>query len=347
MLAKTRFAEAAFLPSFWVSTGVLNWAEGAYAAAGFFGLVLLSHVLFWGFLSFTRLGRPFAEAFSVVQSRGSVFGQWQWFKTLGERRKERAWRTGPLDWFLGGLSRMPADVRALIAKDLRMFWRDTTQWGQTIMLFGLLAVYIVNLRHFTSQLSNPFWVHLVSYLNLGACALNLATLTTRFVFPQFSLEGKRLWIVGMAPLGLARVLLTKFWMTGIASLILTLGLMALSCQMLSLPAHRTLFFGLAITIMTFTLTGLAVGLGALYPNFKEDNPGKIVSGFGGTFCLVLSFLYILAAVVLLALGSPWAPARLSIQWMKLWSWLVFLGGSLALGYLPMKLALRRVATAEI
>ena len=33
-------------------------------------------------------------------------------------------------------------------------------------------------------------------------ALNLATLTTRFVYPQFSLEGKRLWIVGLSPLGL-------------------------------------------------------------------------------------------------------------------------------------------------
>ena len=53
--------------------------------------------------------------------------------------------------------------------------------------------------------------------------------------------------------------------------------------------------------MTLTLTGLAVGLGALYPNFKEENPSKIVSGFGGTFCLVLSFLYILGSVVLLAL----------------------------------------------
>ena len=40
--------------------------------------------------------------------------------------------------------------------------------------------------------------------------------------------------------------------------------------------------------MTFTFNGLAAGVGVLYPNFKENNPSKIVSGFGGTFCLVLS-----------------------------------------------------------
>ena len=86
----------------------------------------------------------------------------------------------------------------------RMFWRDTAQWGQSVMLFGLLGVYIINLRHFTHQLRSPFWINLVAYLNLTACALNLATLTTRFVYPQFSLEGQRLWIVGLAPLGLPR-----------------------------------------------------------------------------------------------------------------------------------------------
>src|SRR4029079_13271681 len=113
------------------------------------------------------------------------------------------------------------DTRALLVKDARMFWRDTAQWGQAVLLFGLLWVYVINLRHFSSQLTNPFWIHLVSYLNLGACSLNLATLTTRFVYPQFSLEGKRLWIVGMAPLGLVKVVKTKFWLASVSSLLLT------------------------------------------------------------------------------------------------------------------------------
>jgi len=34
--------------------------------------------------------------------------------------------------------------------------------------------------------------------------------------------------------------------------------------------------------MCFSLISLCVGLGALFPNFKEDNPAQIVSGFGGT-----------------------------------------------------------------
>src|SRR5207253_5456637 len=105
----------------------------------------------------------------------------------------------------------------------------------------------------SQQLTNPFWVHLVSYLNLGACALNLATLTTRFVYPQFSLEGKRLWIIGVAPLGLVQVVRAKFWLASRLSLIITIGLIWLSCHMLQMPLGRTLYFALIVGIMTFSL----------------------------------------------------------------------------------------------
>ncbi|MFN7141972.1 MAG: putative ABC transporter permease subunit, partial [Limisphaerales bacterium] len=242
---------------------------------------------------------------------------------------------------------LSSDVRALVIKDARMFWRDTTQWGQTLVLFGLLAVYIINLRHFSQQLTNPFWVNLVSYLNLGACSLNLATLTTRFVYPQFSLEGKRLWIVGMAPLGLINVVKTKFWMASLASLVVTLGLITLSCHMLNMPIERTLFFAFAVSVMTFTLNGLAVGLGVLYPNFKEENPSKIVSGFGGTFCLVLSFLYIVCSVVMLAYGSPWGWRGAPQYQDALGSWFGFALLSLIIGQLPLQLGLRRIKKFEL
>src|SRR5204862_7299531 len=128
-------------------------------------------------------------------------------------------------------------------------------------------------------------------------------------------------------------------------LALTLGLIWLSCRMLKLPTDATLFFAVSITVMTFALNGLATGLGVLYPNFREENPSKIVSGFGGTFCLVLSFLYIVASVTLLAVGSPWSWARLgepTVGWL-IGSWVAFALLSLWLGWLPLRLGLRKVA----
>jgi ABC-2 type transport system permease protein len=216
------------------------------------------------------------------------------------------------------------------------------------MLFGLLGVYIINLRHFSQQLTNEFWIHLVAFLNLGACSLNLATITTRFVYPQFSLEGKRLWIIGMAPPGLVRVVKTKYATASIASLFVTIGLIWLSCHMLTMDLGRTIFFTAAIAVMTFTLNGLAMGLGVLYPNLREENPSKIVSGFGGTFCLVLSFLYILASVVLLAFGAPWSQTYTRDGVIRSMMYLSGFGAlSFALGWLPLQFGLRRVKNFEV
>ena len=347
MLGRTRFAEMALLPSYWLTASVLNYSQGAFGSTIFFSLVLLSNVLFFGFIAFTAFGNLFFEAASAVNSRGSIMGRWSFARLFSRIQQRQALQPGWLERVLSLIPFLRQDIRAIILKDLRVFWRDTTQWGQTLVLFGLLAAYILNLRHFSQQLTNPFWVNLVSYLNLMACSLNLATLTTRFVFPQFSLEGKRIWIVGMTPLGLERVVQVKYAVASFASLIVTLGLVFTSCYMLRLPVDRTLFFVLAVVVMTFTLNGLAVGLGVLYPNFREDNPGKIVSGFGGTFCLVASFLYILAAIVALVFGAPWARGGTQPIPVLVASWAAFAILSMLVGWLPLKLGLRRIKTLEL
>jgi ABC-2 type transport system permease protein len=340
VLAKTRIAEFPFLPSYWLSASVLQWADGAITSAVFFGLVLLSHALFFGTLAFTRLGNVFYDSASAVQSRGNSPRRWLgWFR----RRRAGDGSIGALEKIAGMLPFVGADVRALLVKDARMFWRDTAQWGQSVMLFGLLAVYILNLRHFTRQLSNPFWINLVAHLNLGACALNLATLTTRFVYPQFSLEGKRLWIVGIAPLGLRRIVLIKYWMASAASLIITLTLILLSCYLLKMRWVQIAYFGALVAVMTFALNGLAVGLGVLYPNFKETHPSKIVSGFGGTLCLVLSFLYILASVLVVGVGTAGLRAQTGSTVISL---TLFLLMSIGVGWVPLRMGLKQLNRFE-
>ncbi len=321
LLAKTRFTMFPFLPSYWLSSAVLQWAEGILRGAIFFALVLLSHTLFFGSLAFTRFGALFYDTASAVQSRGGSGFKPGWFRA----GRKNGNTTGLLEIIFSKFFWLDRDLRALAVKDLRMFWRDTTQWGQSVMLFGLLGVYIINLRNFTHQLTSPFWVNLVAYLNLAACSLNLATVTTRFVFPQFSLEGQRLWIVGMAPMGLARVVKTKYWLASALSLAVTLTLITLSCYLLQMTWDRVALFGAVVTVMTFTLNGVAVGLGVLYPNLKEANPSKIVSGFGGTLCLVLSSVYILASIALLVFGTmglhasmSWAVESISHSFCSRW-----------------------------
>jgi ABC-2 type transport system permease protein len=338
LLAKTRFTMFPFLPSYWLSSAILQWAEGIATGAIFFAGVLLSHTLFFGSIAFTRFGKLFYDTASAVQSRGG-----RGFKLKFSRNGRNSDVPGSLENIFARIPFLKADTRAIAVKDLRMFWRDTTQWGQSVMFFGLLGAYIINLRNFTHQLTSPFWIHAVAFLNLGACAFNLASVTTRFVFPQFSLEGRRLWIVGMSPMGLERIVKTKYWLMSALSLFVTLGLVILSCYLLKMPWEDVIFFGAVITVMTFALNGLAVGLGVLFPNVKETNPNKIVSGFGGTLCFVLSSIYIIASLALLVLGGGGYHAH--TDW-AVSSIVAFVAMSFILGWVPMRTGLRHLKNFE-
>ena len=190
--------------------------------------------------------------------------------------------------------------RALLVKDVRTFLREPAQWGQCLVIFSLLLIYTLNLQRLGYNLQSTFWVTVISHLNLLVCCLALSTLTTRFVFPQISLEGQRLWILGLSPLTLARIMDLKLRLAGSVMALLTLLLILLSSLTLNLPWPRTLIFGGAVILISYGLNALALALGTWLPNFREPNPARIISGFGGTLCLVSSFLYILLSAGALA-----------------------------------------------
>ena len=104
------------------------------------------------------------------------------------------------------------------------------------------------------------------------------------------------------------------------------------------------FFGAVITVMTVVLNGLAVGLGVLFPNVKETNPNKIVSGFGGTLCFVLSSIYIIASLTLLVLGGGGYHSHSG--WV-ISSIIAFIILSIVIGWLPMKLGLKQLKNFEV
>ena len=107
-------------------------------------------------------------------------------------------------------SMLPAQMRLLIIKDLRLFRRDPVQWGQFLIFFGLLALYFFNIRRFSYEVYYKGWVNMVSFLNVSVVALLLSTFTTRFIFPMISLEGRRFWILGLLPLRRETMLWSKF-----------------------------------------------------------------------------------------------------------------------------------------
>lgn len=295
ILRHTEAAMHPLLPSAWVAESILSSGRASPERAVFFNLVLLAHALLALLVTVQLAGRWFPAAWNRLIAastlRKKIPGDKYWYlRTPDEHQPLSRW----MRWI--GLDRASL---ALLRKDTFTFFREPSQWGQSLLIFGLLFIYTSNLRRLGYDLQDPFWVTVLSYLNLLVCSLALSTLTTRFIFPQFSLEGQRLWLLGMSPVPLTRILALKLRLSASILAILTTGLVLVSSLTISLPWHRVALFVFAICMLSFGLTALALALGTLLPNFREPNPARIVSGFGGTLCLIGSFLYILCCMTVM------------------------------------------------
>jgi len=370
LLSNSRAAVQPLLPSYWVASSIIAWGEGWAWKGTFFFLVLVSNALMGVMVCLGASARLFYDGWSRSHSQGALHPPGLdlgrvlsvWLVSDGDPRIGSDLLNRPLRLpHLGLVERFfrlwpflnPA-TRALMVKDVRVFWRDTAQWSQFVIFFGLLGLYVLNLRNVAYDWNNEYWASFVAFLNLGASSMTLATLTTRFVFPQFSLEGRRLWLIGLVPYGLKRVLMEKFWLSSICSVLVTLALTLASSWMLHLPGWMLVLFSATAVLMSFALCGIAVGIGALYPNFRSgftayrhDNPAKIVSGFGGTFCFVLSLAYIILVIGAEAMPLYLGYAAAGRAWSIVAAWLFVASVSLLAITVPLSLALRRLETLEI
>jgi len=327
VLGRMGFARNLFLPSYWMTRGLLDAARGDVAEAGYFWLLLASNASL-GLLVCWAVGRRVLRvAWSRCRSKSGLRG-----------------RVGGGGWLL---ARWAPALRLLVNKDWRLFTRDPVQWSQCAILFGLMGFYVVNLRTFSYHLSVPLWRNVTALLNLAATSLVLATVTTRFVFPMLSLEGRSFWFLGLAPVKRSTLLWSKFAFSFVGALVVTMPLVVISDCMLLLPPATVWHHALAIALVCFGVSGLAVGFGAMFPNWRERNPSKIVSGFGGTLNLLLSVAFVVLMSLLTAAPYAVRLMRLGAQGQELaYGALASAVVAAAAGLVPMHLGLRALQRLE-
>ena len=288
-LSRLAMTEQVFLPSWWLASGLLDAAlrgespdltnQSTREALKFLGLILANALLLSLIASWVARG-TYRKGYSNLQAEVPI-----------RKRRQLFW----LDELLTrGGSHVGNPIRLLLVKDLQIFRRDVTQWSQFIIFFGLLGLYFYNLRSFNYS---HVYASLIGHLNLAVIGLIFSTFTTRFVFPSISLEGRRFWILGLLPIDRDQIVWSKFFFSFAGGLIPCLGLILLSDSMLGLP-WSTIFIHLMCSLALCSgLSGIAVGMGASIPNFRESSPAKIAAGFGGTLSLVLSAMFIILLVV--------------------------------------------------
>jgi ABC-2 type transport system permease protein len=287
VIGKLRFAENPYLPPWWAEQALTAALVGRWWDWAYFTTLLLTTAATLALVGEWLAGRRLRRDLDALTGRPESRG----------RSRSRAWRLVPL---------LPADLGLLAAKDLRLFLREPAQVLQFTMFFSLLAFYLLMLpRVGRAFLFDDWWRPVVSLLNLTAVAMALATFTGRFVYPLLSLEGRRLWVLALAPWPRSRVVTAKFTFALLVGLPVSVALVALSGVMLSLAPGIICYQAGIIACMAVGFSAGALGLGARLADYQEDNPAKLVAGYGGTINLMASLVF--SALLLAGAVFPLLP----------------------------------------
>ncbi len=286
-----------FLPSEWATDAVMGFLVGPF---DWFPVLLLwssaAMTIVLGALLHAKL---YPSGFSKAQEGAERF------------IKGRFWQT-VFDPLLKPLS---VAKREFIIKDLKLFFRDTTQWSQLILLGVLVVIYLFNIRAlplFTGERVPFFLVTVISFLNLGLAGFVLAAISARFVFPTISLEGRQMWLLRSSPLDLRALLWSKYWVGTVPLLALALIITVFTNVLLQASAFMmTVGIG-TIMLLTFAISAMALGFGALYPQFETENAAQIPTSFGG-LVFMMTTVALLALVIVVEAIPVYSYVRASFE----------------------------------
>jgi ABC-2 type transport system permease protein len=244
---------------------------------------------------------------------------------------------------------LPPKVKAMFAKDTLLFFRETTQWSQLLILGGLVFIYLLNIKSLpldSIMLKNLPARGLIAYLNIAFMGFIIATVVARFGYPAVSFEGQSIWIIRSLPIHYRSYLWTKFMMFFFPLLFMVLSLMFASNRLLDIPPLVGWVSLGSVAMITFALTGLGVGLGAAYPRFKYENAVQIITGAGGLIFMVISLFYIGISIILLAVPgyqyfSYLVTGNIYLFWPSYLSLGVFIILSVLLALIPMEFGLKK------
>jgi ABC-2 type transport system permease protein len=193
------------------------------------------------------------------------------------------------------------DVAALMAKDIRTFFRDHTQWSQVLLLAALVAVYLYNFSVLPldrSPIRLDFLQNHLAFLNMGLAGFVLSAVSARFVYTAVSAEGEAFWVLRASPMTLRRFLWTKYAFFLPPMLLLVEILIVLTNRLLEVTPLMMGLTAVTMFFLTFGILSIAIGFGAAYPDFGHQNIAQVATGFGGVLFMMVSTLFVASVIVL-------------------------------------------------
>jgi ABC-2 type transport system permease protein len=337
LLHHLRFFRYPLFPGYWISRSIISSSVNRFGDALFYFLTFSTTTLFFLQINWFAAKRSFYSGW--VSHKGG--------------KKERLYpvKKSIINLAAYFLFFLPRSTVTMIIKDIKLFFRDPGQWSQFLIYFSILGIYIFNLRNIPTEAISPFWRVNITFLNLMATVLVLASLTVRFLFPLISLEGKKIWVLGLAPITFRRLIFQKFFMYLIGILLLSESLMFATNVILKTSQSMTYISCGIAGLASFGLVGLSIGLGSIYPNFKEDNSAKIVSGFGGTLNFIIALFYVIILIgpflgIFYSYEVNSAMSERTFHSLIILSWFITVAATAIVSVIPMVLGYKQLDNME-
>ena len=291
-MSALRGADSPFLPPSWVAESLWAYLSGSGAQVR-----ANSALLLW----------TTASALVVINVWAAEGLYFSGFSRSQEGRKRRAGR-----WILEFLVRLvtrplKGDLASMLEKDIRVFFRDNTQWSQLLLLAALVVVYLYNFSVLPlekSPIRLEYIQNELAFLNMGLAGFVLSAISVRFIYPAVSGEGGSFWIIRTSPVSLKRFLWGKFALFILPMAVLAEILILATNHLLGVRSIMMVISSLTMLAAVCSLVALAVGFSALFPDFKSQSLAQLSTGFGGLMYMIASALFI-AIVVLLEIGPSY------------------------------------------
>lgn len=234
-----------------------------------------------------------------------------------------------LDLVTGALSRpFRKDLAVILSKDIRVFFRDNTQWSQLLLLGALVVVYLYNFSVLPldkSPIRIDFLQNELAFLNMGLAGFVLSALCARFVFTAVSAEGEAYWIIRSSPMGLRRYLWGKYIFSLIPVVILAELLIVATNCLLEVSLFMMVLSSVTIFVMSTGIVALGIGFGAIHPKFRHENIGQVATGAGGFLYMVAASIFV-GLVIILEAGPVYVLFMSQVKGREIgpWEWLFIL-----------------------
>jgi ABC-2 type transport system permease protein len=249
---------------------------------------------------------------------------------------------------------LPGDVKAIVSKEIKMFFRDQAQWSQLFLIGALILVYTYNFAALPldkSPIQTIYLQNLLGFFNMGLALFVLTAVTARFAYPAVSTEREAFWLILSAPTTLHRFLWVKFFVYCLPLMAFTEILVIVTNWLLQVSAFMMWLSAFSVFAMVPGVVALGVGIGAAFPDFKAENPAQSVTGYGGALYMILSAVFI-GMVIAIQAGPVYAVFMADLKdqslniWQQAWIWgSIFLSLAICSGalYFPMAFGVRRLS----